>query len=99
HGELEREAACLEHAALDRLGQAGQVQVAVHELAPGVADPDHGPAAERLVAEALRLQPGPVQEAVQVPSLEPLGAAATVRVAVAVPVTHRRHLAPPSRRV
>src|SRR5438876_12319217 len=71
------------------------MHVAVDELAPAVADPDHRAAAERFVGDARGLEPGAVEEAVEITALEPLGTSAT-RVAVpeARPVPHRRHLAP-----
>ncbi len=92
--ELHREAARLQHAALDRLGEPAQVDVAVDELRPAVADADHRPAAERLVGDARRLQPGAVQEPVEVAALEPLlAAAAPVPPAEARAVPHGRRLA------
>ena len=77
HRELEREPARLEHAPLDGFREAAQVHVAVDELAPAVADADDGASAEGLVGHTRGLQPRPVQEAVEVAALEPLGAAAT----------------------
>ena len=91
--ELAREAAGLQDAALDRLGQAAQVHVAVDELRPRVADADHGSSAERLVADAAGLQPGAVQESVEVLAVEPLRAPAPVGALVAA-VAHRGHVAP-----
>src|SRR5438132_13487111 len=60
--------------ALDRLREPAEVDVAVDELAPAVADADHGPPAEGLIRDAGRLQPGAVQEAVEVAPVEPLAA-------------------------
>jgi hypothetical protein len=88
-GELQREAAGLQHAALDRLGEPAQVDVAVDELAPAVADPDHGSAAERLVREPLRLEPRAVQEAVEVAAVEPLAAAPPAVAVVRADVAHQ----------
>ena len=94
-GELDREAARLQHAALDGFGQPAQVDVAVDELRPRVADPDHGPAAERLVRDARRLEPGSMQEPVEIAALEPLLAPpGPVPPAEVRPVSHRRHVAP-----
>ena len=93
HRKLAREAAGLEHPALDRLREPAQVHVAVHELGPAVADPDHRPPAERVVADAGRLQPRAVQEPVQIVTVEPFGAAATVGVLVST-ASHRRHVFP-----
>ena len=96
HRELEREPTGLQHAALHRLGEVAQVRVAVDELAPAVADPDHRPAAERLVRDTRRLQPRPVEEAVEVAAVEPLARAPPVRTVVAI-VPHRRHSVLPCR--
>src|SRR5439155_6742152 len=76
--ELERKASGLEDAALDRFGQPAQVDVAVDELAPAVADPDHRAARESLVGEALALQPRAMEEAVEILTGEPLAAAIPV---------------------
>ena len=95
HRELEREAARLQHAALDRLGQTAQVDVAVHELAPAVADPDQRLAAERLIRDAARLQPRAVQEAVEIAAVHPLRAPAAASTLIeARSVSHCRHVAP-----
>ena len=95
HRELEREAARLQHAALDRLSQPAKVDVAVHELAPAVADPDQRLPAERLIRDAARLQPRAVQEAVEIAAIHPLRAPAAVSTATeARSVSHRRHVAP-----
>src|SRR5206468_13035252 len=91
------EAAGLQHAALHRLGEPPQVHVAVDELAPAVADADHGPSAKGLVGHAGRLQPRPMEEAVEVLALEPLRAPEPLAaVSEARTVPHRGHVAPRS---
>jgi hypothetical protein len=71
HRELEWQSARLEHAALHVIGEGAEVDVAAHQLAPGVADADHGTTSERLVREAARLHPRAVIEAVDVVAGEP----------------------------
>src|SRR4030095_17020420 len=64
--ELQREPAGRQHPALHRLRHLTEVRVAVGQLGPGVGDTDHRPAVEHQLAEALRLDPRAVGEAVQV---------------------------------
>src|SRR6185436_19878142 len=73
--KLEREAASLEDAALHGFCEATQVDVAVDELAPAVADADDRAPAKRLVGHARRLEPRAVKEPIEVATLEPFGAA------------------------
>src|SRR6185369_14743563 len=73
--ELQREAARGEHSALHRLRHLPQVRVAVGQLGPGVGDADDRAAVEHQLAEALRLDPRAMGEAVQVLLAEPVVAA------------------------
>ena len=73
--ELERQAAGEQDAALDRLGERAEVQVAVDELRPRVADPDHRPAGERAARDPLGVQRRAVDESRQVSTAEPARAA------------------------
>jgi hypothetical protein len=75
HRELEREAARLQHPALDALGQVAEVRVARRHLAPGVADADDRTPVEQVVRQALVLHPRSMHHAVAVGLAEPLGAA------------------------
>ncbi len=74
-GELQRQAAGLPDAALDRLGDDPQVGVAVGQLAPGVADADHRPAIEDIAREALRARPRAMDKGVERDAVEPVLAA------------------------
>ena len=67
------------------------MDVAVDKLRPRIADADQRPAAERLVADACRLQPRAMKEAVEISPVEPFGASPAVR-AVITSAAHRRHL-------
>ncbi len=73
--ELEREAACLPDASLDRISDASQMRVARRQLGPAVGDADNGPSVKYLPWEPLRLQPGPVDHPRSALSTEPGGAA------------------------
>jgi hypothetical protein len=64
------------------------MDVAVDELAPAVADSDDRPVAERLVRDARGLEPGAMEESVQVAALEPLCAAPPSVPAVRGDVSH-----------
>ena len=75
HRELEREPPGAPDTPLDVLGDGPEVRVAVRRLAPGVRDPDDGPALEGVVGEPLRLHPGAMEEAVDVAPAEPALAA------------------------
>ena len=61
----------LQDAALGRVGEPAEVQVAVDELGPRVADADHGAAVERGPRDALGLDRGSVDEAREVVGAEP----------------------------
>ena len=69
--ELERQSARQEHAALDRLGEPAEVEVAVDELRPRVADTHDRPSRERVPRDSLRVHGGPVDEPRDVPAAEP----------------------------
>ena len=73
--ELQRHAAGRDHAALDRLGDGAQAQVAVVQLAPGIGDADHRLAGEKLARPAQRSKHRPVLRAKLVASFEPFRAA------------------------
>ena len=62
HGDLDREAARLQHAALDLLGSLAQVHVARVQLGPGVQDGDERLAEVLLGLDAELAHPGPVAE-------------------------------------
>src|SRR5262249_19375362 len=79
--ELERYPTRLQDAALHRLAETPEVEVAIHELRPRVADPDHGPTLESLLREALRPQCRPMNETADVLRREPTLAPKPVAVA------------------
>ena len=69
--ELEREAAGIEHAVADMLGDGAEMRVAGVELGPGVADADDRPALELVLREAAVLQERAVVEPHLVLAREP----------------------------
>ena len=85
-GELEREAAGVEHAVADMLGDGAEMGVAGVQLGPGVADADDRPALELVLREAAVLQERAVVEPHLVLPPEP-GLAAELLL-----VTHARPL-------
>jgi hypothetical protein len=62
-GELQRETAGGPHPALHRLGHGAQVEIAVVQLAPGIADPDDGPILKDLRRETFGADGGAVGQA------------------------------------
>ena len=75
-GEFERNAAGDPDAALDRVGDGLQMEVAVVQLAPGIGNADDGLTfVEDGGREAFRAQPGAAGESVVLARLEPLGGA------------------------
>src|SRR4029453_7508380 len=75
HRDLDREPTRAQHAALHVLRQVAQVRVAAGHLAPAVEDPDHGPAGERLLGEALHPELRQMPDAVEGARVPPGGAA------------------------
>src|SRR5579885_63987 len=62
------------YAALHRAGHLPQMRVAIVQLAPGVADSDHGLPIENVTREALGPEPCPACEAIIFGRLEPVAA-------------------------
>src|SRR3989442_13061678 len=73
--KLERETTGQKHAALDRPGQGPEVQVAVDELRPRVANADHRPRGQGILRDALSVDRGAMDEPGQVAATEPAAAA------------------------
>ena len=69
--ELERQPPGLQDAALDRLGHPAEMQVAVDELRPRVADADHRAAAQGGAGDPLGVQRGTMDEAGEIVRAEP----------------------------
>src|SRR5205085_2164645 len=63
------------HPALHRVGHGAQVDVAVVELAPRIADSDHRPAPKRFARETLGAEGGAMLKSGVVVRVKPLGAA------------------------
>ena len=64
--ELERDAACFPHAALDPLGNVAEMAVAWVEFGKRLTDADDRLAVENVIGQPLRLHPAPVDKAVTV---------------------------------
>jgi hypothetical protein len=73
--ELQRHAASRDHAALDRLGDSAQAQVAVVQLAPGVGDANYRLAGEKLARLAQCSEHRPALWAKFITAFEPFRAA------------------------
>src|SRR3954465_9577160 len=86
HGELEREAARIEHPVADMLGDDAEMGVAGVEFGPGVADPDYRAALELVLREAAVLEEGPIVEPHLVLPAEPGLAAELLLVTHAWPL-------------
>jgi hypothetical protein len=56
---------------LHRFGDGPQVNIAVVQFTPGIADSDNGPAIEDIMIETLRSQPSAAREAVVVGLIPP----------------------------
>src|SRR5262249_25538331 len=84
-GKFQRESACRPDAALHRVGDGAEMDVAVSQLAPGIADPDDGFVLEDLGSEPLRAQPGAAHETLIVRLVPPL-------LATELPVRHMHRL-------
>src|SRR5204862_2993201 len=74
----DRKAARAPHPALDGVGDLAQVGVAVRELGPRVGDPHDRAAVEDGVAESFGLEPGAMDEAIEVVAPEPVAASELV---------------------
>ena len=73
--QLDREAAGLQHAALDVLGARAQMRVAGVDLAPGIDDADHRPAGPVVGVVAELAQARAMAERAQIADAEPAMAA------------------------
>src|SRR5205807_796215 len=73
--EFERKPSRRPHPSLHRVGHGAQVNVAVVELAPGIADSDDGPASKRFARKTLGAEGGAMLKSGVIVRLKPLGAA------------------------